>query len=547
MATFEQLETALRNADKAGDANAAKIFAAEILKMREQPSSIMDVAKQIPSGIARGMAGMAAAPAQIGNWLGEKATLGIDSALGLDHQQAPDDSSPLNPAKLPGAVESMGLPQPETTAGEYANTIGQFLPSAVIGGPVGFGKKLLTAAVSGASSEAGGQLTEGTAAEPYVRFGASFAGPAAISGVKRAVTPFPLSAERAKAVQTMKKEGVGLTAGQTTGSETLRYAESELGGRAVSRQMEKQGEQFTSAALKRTGTTANRASPEVIDQAFTRIGNQFDSLAARNNFVPDRQLANDVLIAVNEYSSMVPSSARAPIVGKVAQDILTSARNGMSGEQYQALSSRLASMSRNTTDPQLKHALMGLRESIDDTMERGLAASGSPDLGAWKQVRNEYRNLLVIEHAAAGAGEKAAEGILSPSALRNATVQKHGKRNYTRGKGDFADLARAGEATMKPLPQSGTAPRSAVRNFGAALPTILGASAGSPLGPVGAIMGGAAGFAAPYAMGRALMSSPMQSYLTNQLLAQFGSLSPGQRAMIPAFGAGTSISNPVNY
>lgn len=35
MATLEQLETALRNADKAGDANAAKIFAAEILKTRQ--------------------------------------------------------------------------------------------------------------------------------------------------------------------------------------------------------------------------------------------------------------------------------------------------------------------------------------------------------------------------------------------------------------------------------------------------------------------------------------------------------------------------------
>ena len=304
----------------------------------------------------------------------------------------------------------------------------------------------------------------------------------------RALTPFPVAPERQVLLKTLKKEGIDLTAGQATGSNTLRYAESELGGSKGARMMEKQGEQFTSAALKRAGITADRATPEVLDKAFTRIGNEFDNLAARNTMQPDAKLAKDVTDAVQSYVDVTTPTTRFDNVGKLANEILGSP-NGMAGPKYQKLRSDIETIARNTKDGTHASALRDLKNALDEAMERTLQANNSPDLGAWRKVRREYRNIIVLEQAATGAGEKAAEGLLSPSALRTATVTKHGRRNYARGTGDFADLARAGEATMKPLPQSGTAPRTAARAMGTSVPTLIGAALGYGAGPMEMIAG----------------------------------------------------------
>lgn len=408
--------------------------------------------------------------------------------------------------------------QPQTTAGEYARTIGEFAPAAAAGPGSLTRRAIVQALLPALGSETAGQATEGTAYEPYARIGGALAGGMVPLAASRAISPLPISPERAALVDTLRREGVDLTAGQTSGRDALRYAESELGGGASARFAERQGEQFTSAALRRAGVDANRASPEVIDAAFTRIGDQFDNLAARNRVIPDRQMAVDLRTTINEYGSLVPESARAPIIENLTNDIVdTFRRNGnMGGETYQALRSRLDKAARSArADPQLSDALRGMRSALDDAMERSISANNPIDAGAWREVRNEYRNMLVLEKAATGAGENAAQGLISPSQLHNATVQQ-GRRSYARGQGDFAELARAGEGVMKPLPQSGTAPRTAARNIGTSIPAILGAGAGSVGGLPGMLAGGAAGAAAPFALGRTLLSGPGRAYLGNQ-------------------------------
>lgn len=366
------------------------------------------------------------------------------------------------------------------------------------------------------------------------------AAPLAVSGVanafRRAVSPMAVNAERQAAANVLQNEGVDLSAGQITGSKGLRYAEGEIGGRAAEDLMERQGEQFTSAALRRTGENAQRATPEVIDRAFNRIGQQFDGLAARNQIIPDQRLAGDLQNAVSEYTNLVPDAMRAPVVQNVAQDIIDTMNRGpIAGDAYQALRSRLERAARTSrADPQLSDALRGMRESLDDAMQRSIAQNNPRDLLGWQHARRQYRNMLVVEKAATGAGENAALGLISPSQLRNATVQQ-GRRAFARGQGDFAELARAGEALMKPMPQSGTAPRLRAQNLGAALiPTIAGASAGGAYGAKeggasGALFGALAGAALPRAAGALMMSPAGQRYLTNQLLA--GPLSERARAI----------------
>jgi hypothetical protein len=92
--------------------------------------------------------------------------------------------------------------KPQTTAGEYAQTIGEFAPAVLAGptkGVIAAGRaapralvesiaptsrKLVTqAAVPAVASEGAGQATEGTWLEPYTRVGAAIAGHAGAEGV----------------------------------------------------------------------------------------------------------------------------------------------------------------------------------------------------------------------------------------------------------------------------------------------------------------------------------------------------------------------------
>lgn len=512
----------------------------------EQPSTGMDMLTGAGAGLVQGAAGMISAPAQFGDWLGKKATSGIDYMMGVPPEETAKRQAKVSDygRTLPNPADIRGPAfQAKTTPGKYTQTVAQFLPSTLAGGPAGMGSKLLSATTAGLGSEAGGQAAQKfmPSAEPYARIAGALVGGVVPAMARRAITPLPISKERQALVEAMNNEGIDLTAGQATGRQGLRYAESELGGGKGVAMMEKQGEQFTAAALKRAGITANRATPEVMDDAFNRIGNQFETLATRHSLPPDAQLATDVASVVTDYASLVGPANRAPIVEKMANDLVNSAQNGMAGDAYNSITSRLARMARNNKDPQLASALRDMRGAVDEAMERHLTSIGSPDLAAWQTARNQYRNIIVLEQAAAGAGEKAAEGILSPSALRNATVQNQGKRAYVRGQGDFAELARAGEATMKPLPQSGTAPRTAVRAIGASVPTMIGAALGSGAGVPGMMAGGVAGAAAPYAMGRALLSSPVRGYLSNQLLS--GSSIPlSQRMAIALAGSAPRIN-----
>jgi hypothetical protein len=73
--------------------------------------------------------------------------------------------------------------QPQSTAGEFAKTVGEFAPAAVAG-PGGVARKAVMAVVPAVASEAAGQATEGTDAEPYARAAAAILGGVATVGKK---------------------------------------------------------------------------------------------------------------------------------------------------------------------------------------------------------------------------------------------------------------------------------------------------------------------------------------------------------------------------
>ena len=559
MADIETLKRSLLNAHNAGDEKAARVLARAIkreTKAANATSTTEDVVKSTGAGIARGTADLVGLPGTIGDALKGAVSRGLSKGYELATGEVPRyedggierffaaDAPPevKDRIKSPFAGEAMqGYAsavtgggsdyEPQTTAGKYARTVGEFLPGAAAFGGMSPSNLTRFGAIPGATSESAGQLTEGTAAEPYARFAGALAGGVLPGVVSRTVTPLPSNATREQMAKYLRNEGIDLTAGQRTGSTRTRYSESALNQNAAQDFVERQAQQFTSAALKRIGVQAERATPEVMENAYQTIGQQFDDLASRYGIPGDRQLFTDLRNIRGKYQRDVPTTARTGTMDDALKDITDRIQQSgaLDGRQYANLRSELGSVARSQmgSNPQTSRALMDVVEALDDAMERSIRVFNPDDVGAWKEARRLYRNFLVVERAAAGSGENAAMGLISPSQLRNATKQLHGVRNYTQGKGDFADLVRAGEGLMKPLPQSGTAPR-----LSASIPGGLGAGIGAGLGHQigdiqGAIVGAAAGATVPSALGRLMLSGPGRAYLGNQAL-------PGARVLDPA-------------
>lgn len=520
------------------------------------------------SGVNEGIANVLGLPVDATQGLLRLGAAGINAATGSDIQLPIDaigGSQSIKAAMAPAI-----RPESADSGNQMIRRVGEEVGAALVPGMGVVAKAaapLRSAAAQGAvalgSGGAAAVAQQVAPDNPMAELAAQILGGGVVAGgsraLQKAVTPFPIQAERQAMNDIMAREGVELTPGQQTGNKGLQYAESELGGGRIANLTEQQAEQFTRAALSRAGISAPRATPEVMDRAFNDLGAQFDGLATRNYVAPDAQLGQDLGAVVQEYNSLVPETSRAPIIEGVLNDVVRAIQTGpipgagpravtagpvngvISGESYQALRSRLNRMARKSTDPELQDALFGIQSALDDAMERTLQQVNPEDLGAWRQVRGDYRNLIALEQSVSRAGENAAMGIITPANLRSAVAQQ-GKRAYVRGQGDFADLARGGVATMTPLPQSGTAPRQFVRNAGMAFPALAGAGIGGAGGDAfGAMAGMAAGAAVPGALGRLMLSRPGRAYLTNQAWTSPQSLSAF--ATGPAIGAAAGQMN----
>jgi hypothetical protein len=271
---------------------------------------------------------------------------------------------------------------------------------------------------------------------------------------------------------------------------------------------------------------------DVFDDALTAAGARFDGLAQRNVAPVDRPLLTNLQNSHATYNRRVSAPNRAPVVQDFVDEIQNAnlTHNGqIPGDVYQSLRSRMESEARDllrSTDTAAREAgqtIRAMRGALDGAMERGIARNNPADLGAWREVRNEYRNLLVLEKVVPYADD----GLVEPRKFRQAVLSTHGKRNYARGEGDYAELSKAAANILKPLPDSGTASHAAAKNFGMNWPTAIGGALGGTAGSAvpggfgiapGALAGAAIGNAIPHVAGRAATSNLGQRYLQNQFL-----------------------------
>lgn len=516
-------------------------------------STSADIAASGISGIGRGVADLAGLPGTLSDLFNDAATWGLSRGYeAITGEQAPDGSF-FGRQQLPRSVFSgqdarQGLSaitggasdyQPQTTAGRYASTVGEFLPGAAAFGGASPANLARFGVLPAVASEGAGQLTEGSTMEPYARTAAALIAPAIPAIASKAISPFAgrISPERQSAVDYLRSEGIEPTAGQITGNRNLLARESELGGVRAADMMDDQARAFTDAAMRRAGGSglADEVGMTAIND---RLSQGFRDVSARNTMQADAPMLRDMVDTLREYNRVLPSEQKT-ILGNIASDIGERIRAGggkMSGQDYQMIRSDLGKRAHNArvSNPELAEAFRGIRNSLDDAMARSVSPE---DAATWANLRREYGNMKVLEKASTGGGEKAALGTISPAKLRQAAMSGR-QGQYARGTGDFDQLARSGSAVLAPLPDSGTATRLNARTIGG-IGAAMGAGGGFMVGSPMAAMGGAiAGTALPAAAGRALMSSPVQSYLVNQVAPQMSVMDPRYAAVIQALLSG---------
>lgn len=147
---------------------------------------VKDVIKSGATGLAEGALGLIGLPGTISDISNSALTKAINYATGsnVELPKSPFSGDVLN-AQLAKALG--GYHAPQSVAGEYARTIGQFAPGMVVG-PEGVIPRIASAVIPAVASEAAGQATKGTTAEPAARIAGALLAPIGIGIAKRAGT-----------------------------------------------------------------------------------------------------------------------------------------------------------------------------------------------------------------------------------------------------------------------------------------------------------------------------------------------------------------------
>ena len=371
-----------------------------------------------------------------------------------------------------------------------------------------------------AAGAMGGGVGEATG-NPYLGMAASLATPVAMSAAGRLLQPVrpSVTPETQRLINAAQREGIPLMPGQRTGSKSLTTLENVFdtlpftaGPAEAERQLQR--EAVSRASLLRAGTNADFASPDVLRATRQRIVGVMNEVADRNVMEITPAVRGELNGLAAEVTRLYPNEAT-PVVARINEVLGKEVAGAVPGQLYRRLDSELGRQIRGTTNNgNIQDALIKLRNTLRGAMD----ASISPeDQAAWAEARRQFANFAVTREAMSGAGADVAKGNVSPLRLQQAMQRSVGRNQYAEGFGDQNDLAKIGQAFLRPTPDSGTAGRSYWQGL---LTTGVpgGVGMGSMMAgadPMAAILAGGASLAAPRAA-QAIYNSPaVRSYLIN--------------------------------
>lgn len=431
--------------------------AQQMISAAIKPSRIPDaldnpnMATEGMSGMDKFLAGMGKAGYDLARGVGQIANVIPQEQIDATKKQ--DAPLMATGAGMAGNVVGNMIPAVATAAIPGANTMtGAALGGAVMGGmqPVASDESRLRNAGLGA---AGGAIGQGAA-----------------NLVGRLVRPVQSSLDPVTAGLAAKAEqyGIPLNAAQKTGSRPLKIIDSVLDNLPLTADAQAaaksgQAKAFNKAVLGQIGESADVATPEVLNAARTRIGNQFNQLSDRNAV----KLGDEFLDALAQVEAGTNAFTKPGVKDAVEKGLELASQGQLSGRTYQNVRSTLGKQANDafaSGNSELGQALKSIKTALDDAAD---ASVSQADKAAWTEARRQWQALKVVEKAASPTSADAVAGNVSAAKLAQAlkSVDKKGL-TYGTSNQELGDLARIGQALLKnQIPDSGTAQRTFYQNL----------------------------------------------------------------------------------
>lgn len=417
-----------------------------------------DVAKGAGVGLAKGAIATATAPHDVPNLISQGIHWGLNKIIPTDengimpegqarllaglrdpalkqkgYEQGPDYLAP----KVQGAIESVTGPfyEPKTTAGQYAETVGSFVPAmATAGGAGGAFARMRQAAgasiIPGVASETAGQVTKGTEYEP----GARLVGAVAGGAVPVVGAPVVEAAQAAAShLPPVTQAGRVAAAERTVGQE---IAQAGGGAQAVKSALEQNPDLVPGSQ----GTLAQRAlTPELAQwEDAIRAGNRaaFNNRAAEQNAARVEHLAGmqaqgnpqELVGGLQAQRALTMQQGQAGVeaaqrTAQVQQEA-TQAWGGAGVAQAQAehasaldaLKNPPASGAPQDTAAYFRSIRDALHSDAEAAVERAQAGSEAAQAGAASRFQN-------VEEAGRAVRDPAAEALAARKAADSALYE----------------------------------------------------------------------------------------------------------------------------
>ena len=332
-----------------------------------------DVAKSLPTGVIEGITGMVGLPGSLYNMIPENLRSPTSMLRNL----------PTGEGMNQGIRDQIGYDyyQPQTVPGEYARTLGEFLPGGVA--PGGVGAKIASVAVPAFASETAGQIARGmsggrpdTDAENFARLLGGLGGGLGVGAV---------TGIRGGADIALRGAAEGVTPQQLQMAAALRRDAAAMGVPNVT----------NANALQQVtgGATGLGQLQRAVEGASPRLQNYFAEL-------PD-QIRTATMGQLDQIGPSVPPSTLAPRVQQASAGVLDTLRrraNEDAGPFYRNLPGQslpetdYATLTGNASFRRALSDVRGNEEIAPNLMAGGVAVPDN-DLGVINAVVKRLRTL----------------------------------------------------------------------------------------------------------------------------------------------------------
>lgn len=271
-----------------------------------------------------------------------------------------------------------------------------------------------------------------------------------------------LTDAQAAALRAGQRLGMRTTPGQSSGSKVLQQLESKLESQPASSGTffdikRNNARTLNRAVAAEMGEQADELSPDVLNRAYARMGDVFDSVAddVPRQVDPDRFLAGLSRVEAENEGMLSQALTDNPLV----QRYFALAESGApTGAQLNNLQSQIgkAAQSKRMNDPAQAQALREVQGLILDDIGRGLAPEAE---AAFREARRQYRVFSMVADKPHMLNP--GTGTVSGPNLAN-TLQRTDRTGYALGRTEspMYDAARFAQAFKPLVGDSGTATRS---------------------------------------------------------------------------------------